>query len=246
MEMQNNTGLRKMGVATRGMNVPRELSTLLQRFGRPRQLERGERLEPDFHAGNDLFLVESGAIKLSLDTTDGDEIIVGLFFEGDVLGVQSLGAPDQMENATALEHTRLRALSLDVLKALSRENPFLQRQLFHLASRRIAELQQHLLAISRRGAVERVAAFLVELAERNRRLPDGSVRLPLSLYGIGCYLGMTLETVCRALTKLEQDGVIRKHGRTVRLLDYDTLLELTGGLPFAAASGAYPRTLTRQ
>jgi CRP-like cAMP-binding protein len=119
-------------------------------------------------------------------------------------------------------------MPLAVLKELCRDDPSLQRQLFRLASHRIAQLQQHMLVVARRSASERVAGFLVELVKRHRMAPDGSLRLPLSLYGIGCYLGLSLETVCRTLRQLERDGAIRKHSRSVQVLDDQLLVALAG------------------
>jgi CRP/FNR family transcriptional regulator len=206
-----------------------ELLPLLQRFGRVRQMANGERLARDIVAGRNLYLVESGALKLSLVSPAGEELIVGLFFDGDILSVQTLDseAADR-DVVTALERTRVRILPLAVINALLREEPQLQRQLFRLASERIAKLQQQMLVVARCNATERVAGFLIELAERRPMSDDGSLRLPLSLYGIGCYLGLSLETVCRALRHIQREGAIRKRGRLVRIVDQPLLVTLAG------------------
>ena len=208
-----------------------DLLPILRRLGRARQMTRGERLLPESHGERDLFLIESGAIKLSLVTSNGEELVVGLFFEGDVLGLQQLGNAPDADVATVLEPTRVRVLPLAMLNELTGRDPLLQQQLLRLASQRIVQLQQHMLVLARRSASERVAGFLVELAARHHTAPDGALRLPLSLYGIGCYLGLSLETVCRSLRRLENEGHIRKRGRFVQVLDPDGLEALAGEPP---------------
>ena len=212
-----------------------DLIPILRRLGRVQQLAPGEHLQRDTSADRHLYLVESGGIKLSLVAANGVELIVGLFFEGDTLGPQGLDeAPDE-DVATAFEPTRIRVLPLAMLKELGRHDPRLHRQIFRLASQRIAQLQRRMLVISKSAATERVAGFLVELGNR-RAMPDGSLHLPLSLNDIGCYLCMSLETVSRLLSQLEREGVIRKRGRFVDVLDRKRLIALAGEAGFDADS----------
>ena len=212
-----------------------DLLLILRRLGRVQQLAPGERLAGDTNADHQLYLVESGGIKLSLVTANGVEVIVGLLFEGDTLGPQGLDeAPDE-DVATAFEPTRIRVLPLAMLKELGRHDPRLHRQIFRLASQRIAQLQRRMLVISKSAATERVAGFLVELGNR-RAMPDGSLHLPLSLNDIGCYLCMSLETVSRLLSQLEREGVIRKRGRFVDVRDRKRLIALAGEAGFDADS----------
>ncbi len=236
MEAGSNTGQARNGRTPRYGDPGRAgLLPILKRLGRVRPLAPGERLRRDTGTGRNLYLVESGAIKLSLVTPNGTELIAGLFFEGDTLGLQGLGdAPDD-DVATAFEPTRVRVLPLAMLKELGRHDPRLQRQIFRLASQRIAQLQRRMLILAKSDATERVAGFLVELGNR-RAMPDGSLHLPLSLNDIGCYLCMSLETVSRSLSQFERKGVIRKHGRSVHVLDRQRLSALAGEAGFVVDS----------
>lgn len=203
-----------------------DLPLALTEHGRMRQLARGDSLMRGADAARSLYVVESGALKLSLLSPDGDELVVGLFFDGDVLGLQRLGDANDGDVATALEATRVREIPLATLRQLSRQSPSLQHQLFRLASQRIAQLQRHMLVLGKKRALERVAGFIIDLAVR-RAGPDGSVRVPLSLYGIGSYLGLSFETVCRLLRQLEQAGAIRRKGRMLTILDRHMLTTLS-------------------
>jgi len=202
--------------------APREdaitnLSTLAGQ-GQVLKLAAGECLPPDPEGRRALYLIETGAMKLSRVTPDGDELVVGLFFEGDVLGLQQLGDDRHGGDAMALERTQLRTLPLEQIRRLSHHNPAFQHQLFSLTSDHIARLQRHMLILKHKNARDRVAGFLLELAER-RGAAGGNLTLPMSLEGIGCYLGLSLETVCRSLRQLDQEGVIRRHRRNCRILD---------------------------
>jgi CRP/FNR family transcriptional regulator len=232
MEARRNTGdaingsPRRYGDPGRGDLLP-----ILRRLGHAHQLVPGERLRRDTSADRHLYLIESGGIKLSLVMPNGAELIAGLFFEGDTLGLQGLNdAPDD-DMATAFEPTRVRVLPLTMLKELGRHDARLQRQIFRLASQRIAQLQRRMLVVARSGAFERVAGFLVELENRRASIDD-VMHLPLSLNDIGCYLCLSLETVSRSLSQLEREGVIRKRGRSVQVLDRERLVALAGEAGF--------------
>ncbi|MDH4276230.1 MAG: Crp/Fnr family transcriptional regulator, partial [Gammaproteobacteria bacterium] len=202
----------------------------LKRLGRIRKLAPRETLRAEHADDPNLYLIESGALKLSLITNAGDELIIGLFFEGDVLGLQHLYDTSSNDVATALEPTRVFVLPLNTLQRVRVQEDTLQQQLLRLASQRIAQLQQHILAVARHCAIERVASFVIELARRRTTKPGDVVWLPLSLHGIGCYLNLSLETVCRALRQLEHEGVIRKRGRAVQILDTAHLADIAGGI----------------
>jgi CRP/FNR family nitrogen fixation transcriptional regulator len=98
--------------------------------------------------------------------------------------------------------------------------------LLHLAVRSLTKAQEHLLVLGRQNAIERVAAFLVDLAERQGGLPQ--VDLPMSRMDIGDYLGLTLETVSRVFSKLKETGVIRlPDARSVEIVKWDALRNMT-------------------
>lgn len=228
MQARGNTdGARNVQPYWSGDPDRADLLPILERLGRVREIAFGERLWSDTSADRNLYLIESGALKLSLVTPKGEELVVGLFFEGDVMGWQGLADAPDADVAMALEPTRVRALPLTQIEELCRHDQLLHRQIMRLASQRIAQLQQRMLVVAKSSATERVAGFLLELANR-RAAADGWQHLPMSLEGIGCYLGLSLETVSRSLSRLERDGVILKRGRSVQVLDRDRLIATAG------------------
>jgi CRP/FNR family transcriptional regulator len=204
-----------------------ELQMMLEKLGRVREFAPRERLRPETGANQTLYLIESGAITLSHIAANGEELIVGLFFEGDMIGLEGPGESTGAYLAAAFEFARVRVVPLARLREICRRDPLLYGQILRLASRRIAQLRRHMLVVARNGALGRVAGFLSELADR-RMEPDGSLRLPLSRNDIGAYLCLSLETVSRSLCRLERDGVIRKRGRFLKVLDGNRLTALAG------------------
>ena len=80
--------------------------------------------------------------------------------------------------------------------------------------------------LGRQNATERVAAFLVDMAERQGGL--NQIELPMSRLDIGDYLGVTIETVSRIFSKFRETGIIRLHSlRSIEIKKWDALHEMS-------------------
>lgn len=214
--------------------APAERSTdeLQQAFGPPRWLARHQYL---FRAGEScvgIYLVEEGSIKVSTLSCNGDEQIVRFYLPGELLGIEALGESSHTSSATALEPTRIRALSLPALHALYERSPALYRRVLRLATQRITELQEHMLMLGQKSAPERLASFLTDLTSRTRMQ---EFTLSMSRDAIGSYLGITLETVSRLLHKFEREKLIALRGRRVSLVQPARLRQLAEGAYVRAA-----------
>lgn len=207
--------------------APMNLKDVMQRYGVMHKLDRGKNLSPGIYNGNYIYLIVSGAVKFSHELPGGDEVLIDLFLNGDIIVVRPFDNPDRENTATTLETTYIRVLPIYKFNEISQDNPKLQNQLLLVLGRHINSLQKRLIFL-RRSATERVADFLLEFLNSNRILPNGCIYLPLSRYEIGCYLSLTAETVCRVLCQLEQNEIIQKHGRSIEVLDYDALVEKSG------------------
>ena len=126
-----------------------------------------------------------------------------------------------------MQTTRICGIPYQKLFEFARSIPELQRDLFELMSRNI---YGGLGASNWMSAEQRVASFLVDLSERNRRTGHTHVDLVLAMSrdDIGSYVGLATETVSRVMTRLRQNRVIETHGRSVRLLDIERLRALAG------------------
>ena len=105
------------------------------------------------------------------------------------------------------------------------ETPRLAREMYDRTLRELTQTQTHTLVLSRMTASERLASFLLELAER--RDTPRAVDLPMSRYDIADYLGLTMETVCRTFSAFKRDALIAlPTPQRVELRDRQTLESL--------------------
>lgn len=160
-----------------------------------------------------LYQVEFGAIRVYRLLADGRRQISAFHLAGEMFGFE----PDATHHffAEAINTTGVRIFRIPSSTDMS-------RQLLPLALKGMARAQEHLLVLGRQSAMERVAAFLIEMAERQGGLRQ--VDLPMSRLDIGDYLGLTIETVSRVFTRLKEKGVIRLIGlRSVEILSRNAL-----------------------
>jgi CRP/FNR family nitrogen fixation transcriptional regulator len=166
---------------------------------------------------NGLYKVDFGAIRIYRLLADGRRQISAFHLAGEIFGFEA----DDTHHffAEAICATGIRGL-----RAISRQNEFAS-ELLPIALQGLVRAQEHLLVLGRQNAVERVAAFLTDMSERQGGLHR--VELPMSRMDIADYLGLTIETVSRVFTKLRQEGFIRLHGlRSVEIVRWQTLQEM--------------------
>lgn len=161
------------------------------------------------------YKVVTGAVRTSKLLSDGRRQIDAFHLPGDLFGIEAgeehrFGA-EAVGDATVIAYRRC---SLD---GLAGSDGAVARQVVGAMMRSLERAQNHLLVLGRKTAIEKIATFLIDLAERS---PDGDqVDLPMSRTDIADYLGLTIETVSRSLTQLERQGVIGlpAHRRSILL-----------------------------
>ncbi|MER8465117.1 helix-turn-helix domain-containing protein [Mesorhizobium sp. M1409] len=160
-----------------------------------------------------LYQVEFGAVRIYRLLADGRRQISAFHLAGETFGFEA----DTTHHffAEAINATAVRVLRLNAGADMS-------HQLLPLALKGLTRAQEHLLVLGRQNAIERVAAFLVDIAERQGGLRQ--VELPMSRMDIGDYLGLTIETVSRVFTRLKDKGVIRLLSlRSIEIVKRDAL-----------------------
>lgn len=167
-----------------------------------------------------VYKVVSGAVRSYQVLADGRRQISSFHLPGDVFGIEL-----DAERRSAAE-----ALS-DTVLVVGRRSAFVGDpdqglRLWRHALGELQRTQRHVMTLGRRTAVERVACFLLELAERLRA--GAELELAMSRQDIADYLGLTIETVSRTLTQLQAEGLIKLAGcRRVRLARPSALLALS-------------------
>lgn len=152
--------------------------------------------------------VLSGVVKLSKVLEDGRQQVVGLQFAPDLLG--RLFASESRVTAEAASDVELCLMPKPALEALVRENPALEHRIMLQTLRELDEARDWMVTLGRKTAAEKVASFLYLIASHIDPTQEEvtSFDLPLSRADIGDFLGLTVETVSRQMSKLKADGVI--------------------------------------
>lgn len=164
-----------------------------------------------------LYQVEFGAVRIYRLLADGRRQISAFHLAGEIFGFEA----DETHHffAEAVNGTGVCTFRYAAGADVS-------RQLLPLALKGLTRAQEHLLVLGRQNAIERVAAFLLDMVERQGGLRQ--VELPMSRMDIGDYLGLSIETVSRIFTKLKEKGVIRLPSlRSVEIVKYDALRNIS-------------------
>ena len=157
-----------------------------------------------------LYVVNAGAYKIVNLTRDGREQIVSLKFRGDWLGLDGIADGAHDCDAVALDTGEVWAVPYAALMQACATGPALMAAFHEAMSREIARDRSSLMSVCTLPADARVADFLHDWATAlgRRGLRTDQVTMRMTRAEIGNYLGLTLETVSRALSRLAREGLI--------------------------------------
>lgn len=175
-----------------------------------------------------LYMLNSGFVKIVGLSPDGREQVVGLKFRGDWLGLDGIANGHYVCDAIAMDTGEVWTIRYDALIAACGKHPQLLTVLHEAMSREIGRDRDSLMSMCSLPADARVADFLRYWAESlaGRGLRTDQITLRMTRAEIGNYLGMTLESVSRALSKLARGNVIafaEKGRRDVQIPDVHAL-----------------------
>jgi CRP/FNR family transcriptional regulator len=214
-----------------GALTPGEL-TQLARTTRQTRITAGQELMAESEPSSGYANVMSGVIKLSKMLADGRQQIVGLQFAPDFLGRPF--ARDNPVTAEAASNVGLCRFSKSAIDALLADSPDLEHRMYQQTLRELDEARDWMVTLGRKTAAEKVASFLYLIATHidptvNDTSSSARFELPLTRADIADFLGLTIETVSRQLTKLRTDKVIEiTHNRQVLIPDLDRLHDRAG------------------
>src|SRR5215475_8044592 len=170
-----------------------------------------------------VYQVIRGAVRTYKLLSDGRRQIGAFHLPGDVFGLES-GANHRLA-AEAILDTTLRLVKRRSLEQAAQGDVRVARDLWSITSGELLHAENHMLLLGRKTAMERVATFILEMDRRIAK--TGLIALPMCRRDIGDYLGLTLETVSRALSELQQQGVLGLSGaRQIVLRKRERLADL--------------------
>ncbi len=169
-----------------------------------RRLTPGETLVAEGENARYCYQILSGVVKEYNTLEDGVRQITDFYGAGEYVGFA--GAAEQRQTVEAVTECSVRCISRDALARAVATSTQMSGALIDLLLNRLDRAQERIIAIARKTAGQRVAAFLVRMLEEQGR--SDFAALPMSRQDIADHLGLTIETVCRSFTDFKEEGVI--------------------------------------
>jgi CRP/FNR family transcriptional regulator len=193
-----------------------------------RVVRRGDAL---FRSGDQLetvYLLRSGAVKTFMISPAGDEQVIGFHGPGDVIGLDAIDRKRHVSNAEALDTSSVCVMPYERLGRVCSRSRAAMGRLLAAMSRKMLRDESMLLMLGQRNAEQRLAAFVLDQAERRREqgFSPLEINLPMSRADIGSYLALAVETVSRVLTRLQEAEALSVHRNRLLILDMDALTSI--------------------
>jgi CRP/FNR family nitrogen fixation transcriptional regulator len=168
------------------------------------RFERNEEIFGESEAAEYVYRVVSGAVRTMRFSSDGRRQILGFHLPGDVFGWE-LGDAHTL-SAEAVSAADVIMVRRSLVEKASAQDLQAAHAVLALTAQSLNTARDHAVVLGRKGAGERVAAFLLQLA--NRFVSRTELELPMSRADIADYLGLTIETVSRAFSEMERQCAI--------------------------------------
>lgn len=197
-------GIETSGGLTRQVSDSIALGPGLVLQGTRMHFRRNEEVFGEGEAATYVYRVVLGAVRTIRFSSDGRRQILNFYLPGDIFGLECGGK--HTLSAEAIGEADLSLVRRSLIDTAAKQDASAAQALIVLMQRQLQAAQDHALVLGRKGAGERVAAFLLQLADRVT--VQCEIDLPMSRSDIADYLALTIETVSRAFTQMERDHTI--------------------------------------
>ncbi len=197
-------GIEPSGGPTRHVSDSIALGPGLVLQGTRMRFHRNEEIFGQGEATDYVYRVVSGAVRTIRFSSDGRRQILNFYLPGDIFGLEC--GRQHTLSAEAITDTDVALVRRSLIDTAAAQDATAARALIDLVQRQLQNAQEHALVLGRKGAGERVAAFLLQLGDRVTSACE--IDLPMSRADIADYLALTIETVSRAFTQMERDRTI--------------------------------------
>lgn len=224
--------LRKMGSKTSSM--PRaedsQMNSLddLRDFVRQYDLQTFKSGQTIFEEGTQnsfFYLVDRGVVKTHRMDENGKDLITALHKEGDFFGNMSFNRPLAYdEYATAMEETRVYAISKDDFKDILSRNSKISLDLIEVLGENLSGVKEQLLEMAYGSVRRKTARTILLFSQRIRRFPTQSIRISRS--DLASVAGMASETLIRTLSDFKKEGLIEIEGRNIKIINLEALKQI--------------------
>ncbi len=201
------------------------LASAFQLHGAPIRFARNTEVYGESEPAEYFYQVVTGAVRTYKVLQDGRRQIGAFYLPGDVFGLEA--GEEHAFSAEAVGDSIVRVARRSAIVALAAREGDLAADLWNHTAGGFRMAQEHMLLLGRKNAEERVVSFLLDMARRESAIEV--VELPMSRQDIADYLGLTIETVSRTLTQLEdKEAIGLPTSRRVLLRSRASLQQLNG------------------
>lgn len=201
--MVTRNSLRKQAERNAPLTAFVSLGSTIEMMGAHMPFARNAEIYGENEPADYLYKVVNGAVRTYKVLNDGRRQIGSFYLPGDIFGLEV--GDEHTFSAEAIVDCKVLVIKRSALVSLIGRDSSIARQLWTVAATELQRAQDHLMLLIK-SAQERVAGFLIEMSTRN--LGANEVDLPMSRQDIADYLGLTIETVSRTLSQLENCGTI--------------------------------------
>jgi len=200
-------------------------------IGRRRKVAKDTHLYRIGDKFSNLYAIRLGHFKTFQVSPSGEQQVTGFQMAGELLGMDAISTEDHHCDAIALEDSEVCEIPFTRLEELFGSIPSLLHHFHRMMSQEITREQNVMLLLGNMRAEQRFAAFLTNLSSRYaaRGYSSTTFQLRMSREEIGNYLGLTIESISRLLSRLKKQGLLRVANREIELLDLIKLRALAAG-----------------
>jgi CRP/FNR family nitrogen fixation transcriptional regulator len=201
--------------------APSDMAGVMRRLGLRAAYAKDEEIFAQDEEADLVYMITSGAVRTTRLLADGRRQVGGFYYAGDLIGLET--GPTHRYSAEALCDTQVLIVRRSALRAFAGDGR-LDRAIWEATRRELERTQDHILTLGRKTACEKVATFLMELANRG---DAERIAMPMSRQDMADYLGLTIETVSRMLTQLQGAAVVKFEGcRNFRITRWEALEQM--------------------
>jgi CRP/FNR family nitrogen fixation transcriptional regulator len=203
-------------------SAPPVIADVMERLGVRMAYAKGEEIFGQDEEADLIHAVASGAVRTTRFLSDGRRQIGNFYYPGDLIGLET--GPVHRFCAEALTDCVVIVVKRSALRAFAGDGD-LDRAIWEATRRELERTQEHLLVLGRKTACEKVASFLLDVAQRGD--DAHAVTLPMGRQDMADYLGLTIETVSRMVTQLQSSSIVEfQDSRRFQVKRWDALERL--------------------
>ena len=183
-----------------------------------------------FHQGDpiqSIYNVSTGFLKLEFSLSNGQHQVMGFASNGDLVGLDGIADGRHHLDAYVLTDGVICSLNYGRLQSLIQKEPMIQKSIERAMSNELNRAQEHLFSLGSHSVEEKLVYFILELLQKEGRFKSEQnyLHLPMNRGDLKSYLGITVESLSRALATLEGAKFFRVKNREINEIDYHKLVK---------------------